>query len=452
MGHALESAMLLSLLLSACAPEALHTLSPHGDTPAPSKVAAAERDVLIITVDTLRRDALGAFGGTQDTPFLDDLAERSLVLNDHSSCAAWTLASMTCFFSGENLLDLDYEPVAAAAGLSGIPMDFAGLPTWLRGAGYDTALIATNPLVSDKVPIGNGFDDIVRLDQSSEDSVGVGAEAVVDAALDWLLARGEDPVPLYLHLHLLDPHHPYQPPADWLDGIEDLPPLPESIDGELDPEALERALPGLAPEDQVVVLAHLRFLYNAEVRFLDSELERLFAAPQVQTLLEEGVVVFASDHGEAFWEHEALLHGRNVYTEVTGVPALIAAPGLTAGVWRGRTGHSNLAASVLELVGLPAPEGIRPTIWDRAPDAVRSVVRSSGGHRAQVAVDRGHHTLVFTWDGTLELFDTWRDPDQFYDLVDERPDVVAALWAELEPRVAQVADWDQDHEPVPPAL
>jgi arylsulfatase A-like enzyme len=427
----------LALLLTACAPEI--PIANTFEANAKRVGSGHARNVLFLTVDTLRRDALGVYGDHGDTPFLDRFAVGSLVLEDHRSCATWTLASMTCLMAGQDLIELGYEPTSGYGQWTGIPKDFAGLPVWLGDAGLETALIGTNPFLSTRTPLGNGF-DTVRM--PAEEGLGSRAGSVVDSALAWLQEREDPSAPGYLHLHFLDPHHPYEAPDGWLEALSELPTLPEGVNSPVDPSDVERQMRDYSDSGREAVLAHLRAQYAAEVRYLDSEIERLILAPEARDFLKEAVIVLVSDHGEAFYEHQDLLHGRSVYGEITGIPAIISAPDLGAGIWQDPTSHRNLAASILTLLGLESPAGSAPDLWDQDPDGQRFIVRSGGGDGAQVAVVQDHHSLIYTWDGTLELFDEWRDEAQSADLLDRRPGIAASLWESLSPVVFDIDDWE----------
>ena len=105
-------------------------------------------NVLLISIDTLRRDALGRYGGAE-TPFLDGLLAGGVPLDDHRSCSNWTLDAMTCVLSGRYAWDLDYAPSAGTAlnegrDVGGLPEGVELLADHLRAAGFDTAL-ATPP-------------------------------------------------------------------------------------------------------------------------------------------------------------------------------------------------------------------------------------------------------------------------------------------------------------------
>lgn len=186
-------------------------LAPDPDMLALDPDAEPLQHLIVVSVDTLRWDAVSWNDAAADTPFLDSLAARALVLEDHRSCASWTLPSMLCYFSGQDTVDLGYEPVPMLGKASGIPLDFKGLTGWLKDAGWRTVLVPTNALVSDSVPIGNHFDSVLPPVKADDPGSATG---VVDTARSWLSEHpwSPDDPNTYLHLHLLDPHEAYAPP------------------------------------------------------------------------------------------------------------------------------------------------------------------------------------------------------------------------------------------------
>jgi arylsulfatase A-like enzyme len=418
------------------------------DAPLGIDPAERPRNLIVISIDTLRQDALGHYSADADTPFLDTLADQALVLEDHRSCASWTLPSMTCFFSGQGLLELGYEPESRLGPESGIPADFAGLPQWLADAGYQTALVPTNAFVSDKVPLANGFQDVLRPDDHDEPGT---ARAVVDLATEWLDDHpwSADGPPSYLHLHRLDAHHPYTPPEDQTVPFPD--DLPVTLDDLEDMDALERQLGTLDRDEQRLVTDYLKALYTAEIRSMDDQLARLWDTLDEQGRLDDTLVLVFADHGEGFNEHGHLEHGDSLFGELTQVPALFWARGLEGRDWHGPTTHADLAPTVLSILGeqeeLDAsgyPVGAAPL------DRIRFSLRTMKGAKSQVAADLNDHVLHYNWSGELALHDLESDPQEQVDVYSHDDPLSQRLWGSVADAVAEMSTWQDMDEAVAP--
>lgn len=312
-------------------------------------------DVLFLLVDTLRADALGAYGARPSpSPFLDAFAARSVVFERALSQAQWTAPSVSSLLSSlypstflwsqdENLTDQRLIRLPA-----GIPW----LPEHLSRAGYHTAAFVKNPLVQGGTRFGRGFHvhEYVRGDTAERHS----AHQLVDAVLRWGDALADHRADggegaYFAYVHFMDPHARYEPPAAWHPPSE----YEGPIDGGVSVlKRLAESEAGPAPAD----LARVRELYRAEVAYLDAELARLrdgLAARGLWT--EDTVVVLVSDHGEQFFEHGAFFHG-HVQWENLHVPFVFHAPGIAPRRVPGPVAMLDVAPTLLEWLGLPVPE------------------------------------------------------------------------------------------------
>jgi len=174
----------------------------------------------------------------------------------------------------------------------------------------------------------------------------------VDRALAFLSNRAS--TPRFLYLHPADPRDPYAPPEALARAAD--PEYKGSF--KLFPRTLETILRGeqeVSEED----LRHARALYAAEVVSMDRELGRLFDALRERIESGRTILVFTSDHGEEFLEHDALGHGHALYQELIHVPLLVVQRG---GVRPGTVisdpvTHLDIAPTILALAGLP-PEPV----------------------------------------------------------------------------------------------
>jgi arylsulfatase A-like enzyme len=255
-------------------------------------------------LDTLRADSLAALGGAPDVmPAMNALVERSVLFSDVHANASWTRASCASIFTG-----LLPEEHGAARFHERLSEHWLTLPEKLRAAGYQTAAFVANWVqVGRETGFAQGFDgdDFHELMSGQEilGAVGAGAdetevrgayaraEVLNQRALDWLGSPARDAdKPLFLYLHYLDPHSPYLEP----------------------PEAGTRSDPR----------ERKRGLYRQQLRYLDRQLA-LLVRELDEVLPGPKVLVFTSDHGEEFWEHDEWGHGHTLYRELVWVPLVL---------------------------------------------------------------------------------------------------------------------------------
>ena len=302
----------------------------------------APDDIVLIVIDTLRADHLGAWGYARPTsPNLDRLAAAGVRFESFFSSASWTRPAMATLHTGLYARSVGvYEER-----YDRLPEDVRTLAERLGEAGYLTLGITANPNVNAWFGFDQGFDAWLDSDVvfswfmpvgdgqrafEPEDAPLPTAAEVTDRALRLVdthaaaLARE----PFYLQLLYVDPHYPYAAP-----------------------EPYRQALGGGA--DRLS-------LYDAELRFADAEIGRLLAGLQARGLLERAFVAVTSDHGEGLLDHPHLpfgsRHGDHLYDSVLHVPLIFYGPGLPAGRVVGELASSvDLVPTLLEVAGIEVP-------------------------------------------------------------------------------------------------
>ena len=303
--------------------------------------------ILLISVDTLRRDAVGrALGGEGETPHLEQLAAEAEIWTAHYAAASWTKPSHATMLTG-------FDPETHRAQLRNQAMDPA-IPTLadrFRVAGFSTsALVFDCGWLSPRWGFAKGFDSY-RVHRWR-----VGRQA--RATANWVLEHANEP--FFFFFHTFEPHSdrfvlPYEAP-----GINQNTIAAEfGVDGfgcrrGLCSSVLLRGLAQgevpIHPRDEEI----LRHTYGAGVRYVDHELGTLFGALRRSGVWDQLLVVVTSDHGEEFMEHGALGH-TTLYDEIIRVPLLIKWPGGDRGgvVNRAPCPAVSLAPTLLEAAGLP---------------------------------------------------------------------------------------------------
>lgn len=278
----------------------------------------ADQNVLLVTIDTLRADALGAYGGRAATPNLDRLAASGARFTFAHAHGVVTLPSHTSILTGQ----LPYEHgIRDNIGFR-VKDGTATLATRLKAQGFATsAFIGGFPLTR-RFGLAPGFD--VYDDQISEltgDAAGTvperPADVVVTRALEWISAQ---PDKFFSWVHVFDPHSPYTPPDPFRAQYPEKP-------------------------------------YDAEVAWTDHALGPLFE--KLGTLSRPTLVIVTADHGESLGEHGEATHGLFAYEATLRVPLIVATvfPGgrVSAGrVINTPVRHVDIAPTVLDAVNAPA--------------------------------------------------------------------------------------------------
>ena len=329
---------------------------------------------LLITLDTLRADRLGAYGYPRPTsPHLDALAARSALFRDVTCSMPTTLPSHLTILTG---LAPDQHGVMQ----NGVVPTGEMLSVFelLRERGLETAAVVSSGVLEERFLQGLGLGQILD-DDLEKHSHQLPASTVTDRALAWLEARGGRPFALWLHY--FDTHEPYTPPASiartFAGGYEG--PLPDAIDGRLAATLNDPEQPLSAADRR-----HVSDLYDAEVAYLDSELGRLFAFLEQRGLWDSTLVVIVGDHGQALGEQGHWGHGEWLLEPIIKVPLIVRRPAQEhGGMIETPVETLDVAPTVAELFGLRLPDHLRG----------RSLVPAlSGGplapHRGRVVVRR----------------------------------------------------------------
>jgi len=430
----------LTLLLGCAAP---------ADSPPPGGSTSDNppQNLLIITMDTTRRDLLGRYGGDTETlAVADTLAAEGLALDQHRSCSNWTMASMMCLTSGLDPLGAGYLP-SVFAGEDAVA---SGLhPLAERLSGFSSHLVTANSWFTADHGLADGFEtEDFPADRSALGIFETGAERVVEAqaagATRW-----------YLHLHLMEPHSPYAPPDAYLDAVSELPPAPWDWDLTLRADHYEavRSWNDLPEDEQALLTLWLQTLYEADVRWMNDQMAEGLADFEAAGLLRDTLVVLAADHGEQFFEHGEATHAHDLTHEENDSFAVFWAPGRIAPQsWTEPTSHEDIMPTVLQLLGEPVPEGLdgRP-VGDARADRVLAAFSNGRGEGPMQSVLVDGWKLLYRWGtGQKRLYDLRTDPLETEDLYLAEPERAEALWEELGPRQRQAAELLPDEEAVAP--
>jgi hypothetical protein len=398
------------------------------------------RNLLVISIDTTRRDRLGFFG-SDTTPNLDAAFSEGVILEDHRSCSNWTAPSTFCAQSGNFQLDADVWPTSSAEisrdpRVDWPPPDSPTLASILGDAGFETTLVTTNSMFSTLTNgAAYGFATEVRRFWDT-------GEGVVTSAVDQanILRAGTER--WYLHVHFVDPHESYDAPQSyWSDPGLACPwnVASDDVQSQLEGGVLWDALD---ETDRAQAQACLFNAYEGELRYWDAQFARLWTELDSRGLLDDTLVVFWTDHGQSFGEHDGKFnHGITLYDTENRATAAFWARDIEPLRWTGPTTHQDIAPTVLHALGVPLGDHTGIVVGHAPADRIRvsfDFLLSRG--MPIISAVQGDKKLIYSWDGTKELYDVSIDADEKFDLYDAGDPDVVRLWKTLQPIVEHTDD------------
>lgn len=342
-------------------------------TPAPSpEPRATPRGVVVVLVDTLRRDRTAGFSETApSSPATQHLVTAGTRFTNALAAANWTKPSVASLLTGEH-------PAVHRANMHGSSLgpDAPVVSRALSSAGVSTAAFVANGYITPRHGFGGGWDRFTR----AIDLDVPRADGLFEAALGWLDTVGGDER-FFVYVHTSDVHYPYDPPERFLQGVPHALLQPRS-----NPRLLHQVTAGerslSAPERQELVAR-----YDAGVRAHDEALGSFVSGLQARGLLDEVLFVLVSDHGEELFDHGSVDHGgERMWPELIRVPLVLRWPMGQAGIDDTPVGHVDVAATLRDVFDVPAIGSGRSL--RRVPAGVVSPAGSARPGR-----------IVVIWDG-----------------------------------------------------
>ena len=450
--------------------------APSETSPVAATAACPGCDVVLITVCSLRKDHLGAFGHPEDlSPSIDGIAKTGIRFERAYAASNFTLASLTGVLTGR------YGSATGVTGWDkGLTTDVPTLPGILALYGYTTAGFTTDAPSGFRPDYGldRGFQhmEITPPPRNSPDGRFRGGAkeppgTAADPAVAWLDAQGPD-APVFMMVHTRTAHFPFvvDAPDEGTDptGVRRL--LWEAGQAEAVARP-DQAMPGMAGgtaqegiveiqrEDPLqtavnrlgdAAVAVWKAAYEEGVTLMDHDVARVLEA--VERRGKPTVVVLVADHGESLNDHGELLHGDAFFDGVVNVPLIFSVPGLPAPGSR-RTAlvsQVDILPTILDLVGAVAPAGIDgktlTPLLNGVDETPHSVVLSEGGVAKQEGENLPGAVISEDWvllkqrrgcglagSGLMDqgmpvcLYNANTDPNQSRNVAAAKRDVVATL-------------------------
>lgn len=426
--------------------------TPDRFTP-PTREARAEgrRDVVLVTIDTLRADVLGAYGDARGlTPALDRLAAEGVTFTRAYASSSWTVPTVASLTTGLYAHEHGVEKGAVASrevvGQEALGRDVDVLAERMQALGLRTYGYTTNIHLAPELGYDQGFDRYqnVRFEE---------ADDVLAAVRGWAPELAAGASPFFLWAHYFDPHDTYRAAQPWFDDLlaEAGPQVAKAREAKGFKKRVRSwaGRPGKAlwkakrKLDNPVDLAILRALYGSEVRYTDEWVRRMLAS------LGEGtppIVVITADHGEELYDAKGTGHRHTLREELVHVPLIVWAPGLVPAGVRVDTPVSlvNLLPTLVRLAGGDAEAAEGGTSGRDLAPLWRGEAWEGGGFPLSVETKNGRidawidgtWKLVRRADGGVRLYDLARDPQERKDRSAAETERTAAMLAALDARLA----------------
>ncbi len=408
------------------------------DTPRGSSVAppTGRPNIIVYLVDTLRADRLGCYGYSRPlSPNIDAFAAEATLFENAVAQSPWTRPSVVSVFTG-------LWP--RSHGVNGprdrLAVEATTLAEVLREDGYATVGFIAQPNVARRFGLNQRF-DTYRLHPRSKTS----GRRLNEAFENWLDSRAAgDQRPIFLYLHTVEPHSPYNPPAQYRQRFA------AGVKTAVGKAAFLKAVKrGEIPVTESLV-GDLTALYDAEVAFSDATFGALVEILKQRGLYDNSIVIFLSDHGEEFNEHGRWEHGKSLHGQLLDVPLIIRFPDFAHGRRvEAPVQHIDVLPTLLDYVGLETPRFVQGNsllallTGTGEPGEVARQLYSFvdlGGIRA-TSVTNAEWRLILPdsprFGFASELYDRRVDREERRNLASERPIVAGHLETLLAARVQE---------------
>ena len=388
------------------------------------------RNLILISIDTLRADHLGGYGYSRETsPAIDAFAKRSVRFE-----RAVTQGESTLPGHGAMLTSRYYGSYGAKKLPSGPPPEVDTLAEILKGHGFATWGFVDGGYLRRVFGFDQGFDHY-------EDER-VKIKGILDKVNPWLDTHQAER--FFLFVHCYDVHTPYNAPDPYGSMFVD-----PNYRGTFRPnaghfDAVEKRALGFSADDFRFAIAR----YDGGIRHTDHYVGMFLHRLEQLGLLDTSLVIITSDHGEEFLEHGGFQHKKIFHYPNLHVPLIIHAPGRSPRTVEDPVELIDVVPTVLDLLGLPQSPGTMgrslAKVVDGGPDEgldghVAFAESTLPGNGWRTVVSRRHQLLYDVVSGERRLYDLEADPAEQHDVAAAHPEIVDRMMAILHERLAENA-------------
>lgn len=409
-GHIIHSIFVSLLILTGCTEDYYASFRPGSHV-------FPDFNVVLISLDTLRQDRLGAYGfNAPISPFLDRWSQFASILDDAMAQSATTLTSHRSVFRSKYLFAHKVSGAKPEETIAGI----------LSHAGWTSAAFVDGGKMHHSFGHDVGFD--------SYDDEGGGFNQIIPKVCQWLDTNQQSK--FFLFVHTYDIHSPQNPPAPYDQMFSEKKVLDDSIRRKNPPEFNSM---GLDAESA----AYISNLYNADIRWTDGQLRKLIGQLQNLNLLSKTIVVVMSDHGESFGERGYFGH-HQLYNVQTQVPMIWYIPDVPRQIVDGPVENVDILPTLLKLLDVQTPPDLHGIDLSNVLcgkgrlDPNRNHY-SEESHRAIMTSD-GYKMILRNLPEFDELYYVPEDPMETDNRVTTNPDRVQSLIDRIESITHSTAD------------
>jgi arylsulfatase A-like enzyme len=390
--------------------------------------AKKRRQVVLITIDTLRADHLGCYGYSGSTsPRIDAFATKSVLFRQASSQAPWTTGSFASLMTGRVCSE-------ALANHDQLNPNLASLAKLLQDQGFTTIAVVANPELNSARGFGRGFEHYVELQPvggRSDEIVGkrkraskVDASEVTDTVLKMLpqLVNTD----FFLWVLYIDPHTPYMRhqdrfyPRGWpteLNGVAAGQPV--------EPRIFELSTRSARDQDVSSQLQRKREvqelifrMYDGEIRYVDQQVGRLLDGLSKAGISRSSLIIFTADHGESVYDHEGYFgHGIYPFQATVHVPLIICWPEVQPGVVDEPVALVDLLPTVMEFARVKTPKGLRGVaLTPSGRFSQPPILVETKEGVCLPSLRRGAFKLISWGNGRFSLFNVIDDPGETHEI------------------------------------
>lgn len=413
-----------------------------------------EYNVALLVSDALRFDAPGCYGGKASTPNINWLAENGVLFERAYSPSPWTLPTAVSMFTGNHADVYPEETENERLIRFFVPLKEQLFGEILRMRNYDVKMHVENPIASNSNNL-QGFESFQLNSQLNEDELNYVKEKTgmeirskayenMYGILHYILSAPRNQN-FFVLKWFLDPHSYYDPPKEFLEN----PPFPT----EKLPKPLEyyssfhfyeggQPIPNRVNGDSLteIEMDYVKYLYSKEVESIDERVGYVLNALRSNNLIENTLIIFTSDHGEAFKEHGHYGHSMSYYEELLHIPLIISGPEIPKGK-RIKTAVSllGLVPTIMDLMGLELAEDVQGKSFKaamREKTIKDTTLYFTGTHHTakyqDALIERNYKVITYYERRETELYNLLLDPKEVYNVAQEKSQTVRKMFKKIE--------------------
>ncbi len=400
------------------------------------------KNVILLTIDALRKDVLGCYGDKIGlTPFIDSLQNRCVKFTNMQSTGPYTQASFPGILTSSYYLEYRREKKLSPKRTL--------ISEVLQETGIVTAAFHSNPYLCNFFGWNRGWDvfyDSMEADVTPEVPY-VKGDGINKEVSEWLSShvKGGEYKPFFLWLHYMDVHEPYVPERKYVDIVD--------VSINLTREEMFSLFKNILLKRDISnkeTVTLLKKLYDAHVREVDDYIKEFFGILDRFNLLGDSLVIIASDHGDEFGEHGGLSHDGKMYSELIDIPLLIYDYDRTKGeVCHALVSNIDIPPTVAYLFGLEPAKDFKGRsllpLKSYPEKGCFGEAISKIGHKEEETdkpiyfYREDEFKIIYREDNNIwEMYDLKEDPKELNNIIDTSPKA-EEMKEKLKPRIRRRA-------------